>query len=127
MSPEFRGKGRTRRVRDQYRTGGRGSVLADAVERSAIGAQGQAVWQDGAERREMIAEEQFDRPKSYRKIEALIRGLIEKNQNEGERWRRLKQNYEEITELVFKVCFLLPDTGYIYNGDLCVRRSSRSL
>ena len=31
----------------------------------------------------MIAEEQFDRPKSYRKIETLIRGLIEKNQNEG--------------------------------------------
>ena len=32
------------------------------------------------ERARKIAEEQFDRPKSYRKIEELIHGLIEKNQ-----------------------------------------------
>ena len=79
MSPEFRAKvehdgfGINIEPEDA-------SVLADAVER---------LYQDEAGRLEMgerareIAEEQFDRPKSYRKIEALIRGLIKNNQNEG--------------------------------------------
>lgn len=54
-------------------------VLADAIER---------LFQDEAGREEMgrkarlIAEEQFDRPKSYRKIERLIHSLIEKSANE---------------------------------------------
>ena len=60
------------------------SVLADAVERLHGDKDGCA--RMGQKARE-IAEEQFDRPKSYRKIEALIRGLIEKNQNEGETWK----------------------------------------
>lgn len=54
-------------------------VLADAIER---------LFQDEDGREEMgrkarqIAEEQFDRPKSYQKIERLIHSLIEKNENE---------------------------------------------
>ena len=54
-------------------------ILADAVE---------SLYQDEALRLEMgrrarqIAEEQFDRPQSYRRIEKLIRGLIEQNRRD---------------------------------------------
>ena len=51
------------------------SILADAIEQ---------LYENEDQRLEMgrkarhIAEEQFDRPKAYRKIEELIRGLVEK-------------------------------------------------
>ncbi len=52
-------------------------ILADAVERLLADEQGRERMGENARR---IAEEQFDRPKSYRKIEKLIRRLIEENQ-----------------------------------------------
>lgn len=78
MSPEFRSK---------VENDGFGvniipedaEILADAVE---------SLYQDEALRLEMgrrarqIAEEQFDRPQSYRRIEKLIRGLIEQNRRD---------------------------------------------
>ncbi len=78
MSPEFRAK---------VENDGFGvniipedaEILADAVE---------SLYQDEALRLEMgrrarqIAEEQFDRPQSYRRIEKLIRGLIEQNRRD---------------------------------------------
>ena len=80
MSPEFRAK---------VENDGFGvniipedaEILADAVE---------SLYQDEALRLEMgrrarqIAEEQFDRPQSYRRIEKLIRGLIEQNRRTAE-------------------------------------------
>ena len=56
------------------------TILADAVERLY---REEDVRLEMGRKARQIAEEQFDRPKSYRKIEALIRGLIEKNQSEG--------------------------------------------
>ena len=75
MSPEFRGKvekdgfGINIMPEDT-------EILANAIEE---------LYEDEERRLEMgrrarvIAEEQFDRPKSYKKIEELIRGLIEEN------------------------------------------------
>lgn len=77
MSPEFRGKvdvdgfGVNIMPEDEI-------VLADAI---------QDLYEDIAKRVEMgekarkIALEQFDRPKSYQKIEALIQTILEKNKN----------------------------------------------
>lgn len=56
------------------------NILADAVERLCEDKEGRL---EMGRKARKIAEEQFDRPKSYQKIEALIRGLIEKNKNEG--------------------------------------------
>lgn len=51
-------------------------ILANAIE--DLYNNGEKCREMGRKARE-IAEEQFDRPKAYRKIEELIRGLIEKN------------------------------------------------
>lgn len=76
MSPEFRAK---------VKNDGFGvnimpedvKILADMIEKLY---KNEAARVRMGERARKIAEEQFDRPKSYRKIEELIRGLIEKNQ-----------------------------------------------
>lgn len=75
MSPEFRGK---------VEKDGFGinimpedvNILADAVERLYADEEGRKRMGENARR---IAEEQFDRPKSYQKIERMIRRLIEEN------------------------------------------------
>lgn len=76
MSPEFRAK---------VKNDGFGvnimpedvKILADMIEKLY---KNEAARVRMGERARKIAEEQFDRPKSYRKIEELIHGLIEKNQ-----------------------------------------------
>lgn len=80
MSPEFRKK---------VETDGFGvnimpedvTVLADAIE--DLYENEEQCLQMG-EKARIIAEEQFDRPMSYQKIEELIRGLLEKNQQKAE-------------------------------------------
>lgn len=52
------------------------NILADAVERLLDDEEGRLRMGGNARR---IAEEEFDRPKAYRKIEKLIRHLIEEN------------------------------------------------
>ena len=77
MSPEFRAK---------VKNDGFGvniipedvNILADMIEKLYKNEEARVKMGEKARK---IAEEQFDRPKSYRKIEELIRGLIEKNQN----------------------------------------------
>lgn len=74
MSPEFRNKVEQDGFGVNIEPEDAG-ILADAIER---------LYENDEQRLEMgrrarkIAEEQFDRPKAYRKIEELIRGLIEK-------------------------------------------------
>lgn len=78
MSPEFRAKVENDGFGVNIIPEDAG-ILADAVE---------SLYQDEALRLEMgrrarqIAEEQFDRPQSYRRIEKLIRGLIEQNRRD---------------------------------------------
>ena len=78
MSPEFRAKVENDGFGVNIIPEDAG-ILADAVE---------SLYQDEALRLEMgrrarqIAEEQFDRPQSYRRIEKLIRGLIEENRRD---------------------------------------------
>lgn len=78
MSPEFRSKVENDGFGVNIIPEDAG-ILADAVE---------SLYQDEALRLEMgrrarqIAEEQFDRPQSYRRIEKLIRGLIEQNRRD---------------------------------------------
>lgn len=75
MSPEFRGK---------VKKDGFGfnimpedpEILANAIEKLYTHEDRRL---EMGRRARQIAEEQFDRPKSYRKIEELIRALIEKN------------------------------------------------
>lgn len=74
MSPEFRGKVEKDGFGINIEPEDVG-ILADAIEQ---------LYENEDQRLEMgrkarqIAEEQFDRPKAYRKIEELIRGLVEK-------------------------------------------------
>lgn len=76
MSPEFRKKVE----RDGFGVNimpEDAEILADAVERLLADEPGRERMGENARR---IAEEQFDRPKAYRKIEKLIRRLLEENQ-----------------------------------------------
>lgn len=76
MSPEFRKKVE----RDGFGVNimpEDAEILADAVERLLADEPGRERMGENARR---VAEEQFDRPKAYRKIEKLIRRLLEENQ-----------------------------------------------